>query len=106
MRKALLVITLLTMSLGAQAGELIRDGLIAEIGNTYANGNDFTIKVEGGIGLCNTWVVFPESKAGSPANHEQAFQIVLAAATNNKKVRIHNFENSSCEGANFISLTR
>ena len=106
MRKALLVITLLTISIGAQAGELIRDGLIAEIGNTYSNGKDFTIKVESGTGLCNTWVVFPENKAGSASNHEQAFQIALAAATNNKKVRIHNFENNSCEGANFISLMR
>jgi hypothetical protein len=106
MREALLVITLLTMSAGVQAGELIRDGLITEIGNTYSNGKDFTIKVEGGIGLCNTWVLFPESKAGSTSNHEQAFQIALAAVTNNKKVRIHNFENSSCDGANFISLMR
>ena len=101
-----MLVTLLTVSIGVSAGELIRGGLIAEIGNTYSNGKDFAIKVEGGSGLCNTWVVFPENKAASPSNHEQAFQIALTAAANNKKVRIHNFDSNSCEGANFISLMR
>ena len=96
---------LLILSGAAHAGELSRGSTVAEVGNTNHNSKDFAIRIETGAGICSGWIVFPEAKAASASTHNQAFLIALTAATEGKKVRIHNFENNSCDGANFISLS-
>lgn len=92
------------------AGELIRDAVIKEVANTNNNGPDFALILEGGTGVCvsptRTVITFPESKKQSDASYAQAFSIALTALTTESTVRIHNFEDDSCDGANFISVTR
>ena len=94
-------------TLTCQAGELLRDGTVVEVANTYGGAADFAIRVTGGTGVCanNVWIVFPESKAVSANSYKQAISTALLAFSANKKVRIHNFEDNNCYGANFISVS-
>ena len=104
----LILLWLFIISGYSVAGELIINAEIVEVANTYGGEQDFTVRLEGGTGICSSspWIIFPESKKQSDASYQQAFSIALAAMTTGKKVRIHNFESDSCYGANFISITR
>jgi len=111
--KYILVLILVVAPFKLFAAEIIRDAEVIEIANTKNNTQDFAIFIQGG-----TWtttsstcaitapITFPESKSQSEASHQQAFSIALTALTTGKKVRIHNFEDDSCHGANFISISR
>ena len=92
------------------AGELIRDATIIEVANTNNNGADFAIMLQGGTGPClspiRTVITFPESKKQSDESYSQSFTIALTALANGMKVRVHNFEDNSCTGANFISISK
>lgn len=114
MIKKLLIVLLstisLTTSLNVNAGELINGATIVEVTNTNNNGADFAVILTGGTGPCvspsRTIIVFPESKKQSDESYRQAFSIALAGLANGMKVRVHNFEDNSCTGANFISLSK
>lgn len=90
------------------SGQLAVNANVVEVANTNSNSQDFAIKLSGGTGICSgsTWIVFPESKKQSEDSYKQAFAIALTALTAGSKVRIHNFEDDSCSGANFISITK
>ena len=107
MIKRILLSVLLVTPLTCGAGQLITNATILEVANTNNNGPDFAIRMEGGSGVCasSTWISFPENKKQSDDSYKQAFSIALTALTTGKKVRIHNFEDDSCSGANFISIS-
>jgi hypothetical protein len=88
-------------------GELLRDASITEVANTSSGGADFAVRTAGGVGVCANapFIVFPEAKAASAASNKQAIATALLAFTTGKKVRIHNFQDDSCSGANFISIS-
>jgi len=107
MKTLVFILVVCLFPVHAYAGELIQGATVVEVANTYNNGADFAIKVEGGTGVCSTasYIVFPESKQQSADSNKQAFSIALTALTTGRKVRIHNFEDNACDGANFISIT-
>jgi Family of unknown function (DUF5992) len=102
-----LPIALFIGSNGCSAGELVRDATVTEVANSFGGGAEFTVKAVGGTGVCAgaAWIVFPEAKAKSANTHKQAIATALLAFSSGKKVRIHNFEDDSCVGANFISIS-
>jgi hypothetical protein len=97
-------------SLGATAalgGELVQGATVIEVASTYLGGPELAVRLAGGIGVCGgtTWIIFPESKAASVTSHKQVIATALLAFSMQKKVRIHNFQDNSCTGANFISVS-
>jgi hypothetical protein len=108
MPKKLAIIFLMIFPIAGFSGELVRNTTILEVTNTFNNGPDFAIRIEGGTGVCSTtsWLIFPESKKQSADSYKQAFSIALAALTTGHKVRVHNFSNNLCSEANFISITK
>jgi hypothetical protein len=107
MTKLLLAAILCVASSPSFAGELIRDATIVEVANNYSGGAEFAIRLSGGVGVCTsaTWIVFPEAKASSTTSNKQAIATSLLALTTGKKVRVHNYQDDSCAGANFISIS-
>jgi len=107
MKARLFILAVCLFSIPAYAGELVRDATVVEVANTNSNGADFAVRLEGGTGICSTAnvIVFPESKKQSADSYKQSFSIALAALTTGAKVRIHNFEDDSCNGANFIAIS-
>jgi hypothetical protein len=110
MIKKVLLAILIGIPVSANSGELIRDATVIEVANTNSNGADFAVILQGGVGVClsptRTVITFPESKKQSDVSYNQAFSIALTALATGMKVRVHNFENDSCSGANFISATK
>jgi len=113
MKNYLIIIISIILSFNSTAGELVRDAEVIEVSNTNNNGPDFSIRINGGVwtttsSTCSltTGIIFPESKSQSSDSHKQAFSIALTALTTGKKVRIHNFEDDTCTGANFISISK
>lgn len=92
------------------AGELTKGATVLEVAANPSNSKTFAILILGGTGVCagdpSRWIVFPESKAPSPASYNQAFSIALMALSTDKTVRIHNFDDDSCTGAGFISVSK
>ena len=95
------------------AGQLITGATVIEVANTSYNSPDFAVIVEGGIPTPNNCeqggriiFTFPEAKKQSDESYKQAFTIALTALSTGKTVRIHNFEDDSCSGANFISISK
>jgi Family of unknown function (DUF5992) len=107
MNKHLLLATLCLASSTVIAGELVRDATIVEVTNTAYGGAEFAVRLSGGTGVCvgTPFIVFPEAKASSATSHKQAIANSLLAFSTGKKVRIHNFQDDSCNGANFISIS-
>lgn len=112
MRSKLSLIIASFLSMNLYAGELVRNAIIVEIANTNNNTKDFAMFLEGGTGICNTSaryiISFPENKfqSQSQESYKQAFSLALSAFATGKKVRIHNFEDDSCNKANFISVSK
>jgi len=110
--KKILLVTLLISPFFIEAGELIQGATLIEVANTNNNGPDFAIIVEGGTGtgVCssssNKAITFPEAKKQSDDSYKQSFAIALAAVTTGMKVRVHNFDDFDCGGANFISISK
>jgi hypothetical protein len=105
MSKIILIFVLMFGAQNCFAGELVRDATIIEVASNVS-GADFGIRVSGGTGICaiDTWIVFPEAKAVSPTTHALAIANVMLAFSKGRKVRIYNYQDNSCSGANFISV--
>ena len=104
-------ISLLFLTCGsAFSGELVRYATLAEVASNGSNTTNFAVLVEGGTGICagspTNWIYFSETKAPSIASYNQSFSIALAALSTGKKVRIHNYTDNSCAGADFISISK
>lgn len=113
MKRMTFAISICLFSVVGFCGQLITKATIVEIANTNNNGKDFAVFLENGSanidctgGSSRYRVVFPESKMQSEASYNQVFSIALAAYVSGDKVRVHNFENNDCDGANFISISR
>lgn len=108
MFKKLMAIMLLS-PLCLQAAELTTNATVIEV-VTHGNKNveNFGIRVEGGTGICpnGQWIIFSEDKFPSTVSYAQSFSIALMALKDGNKVRIHNYNDNSCDGANFIAITR
>ena len=106
------LLALAVLATDAYSGELVRDAYVTEVANTNNNGADFAIILTGGTGVCTgserVVITFPKSKFSgqSPGSYNQAFAIALTAFSTGAKVRAHNFEDNSCHGANFISVSK
>jgi len=99
------------MSLGilissiSNAGELVKGATVLEVASSNSNRDVFWVRISGGVGPCaNISVDFPANKSQSKESYNQSFSIALAAATTGKKIRVHNYEDNNCQGANFISI--
>jgi hypothetical protein len=106
MIKATCAVVFCVVSSTCLAGELIADATIVEVATSNNGGAEFTIRTTG-YGVCagsGVWITFPEAKATSPTAHKHAIATALLAFSTAKKVRIHNFQDASCAGANFISI--
>ena len=110
MIRTILIALSLALSPGINAGELIEGATVIEVANTSGNGADFAVILQGGTGICvhptRTLIKFPEAKKQSDASYKQSFSLALSALATGMKVRIHNFEDDSCAGANFISVSK
>ena len=105
MKNLLLVLGLSFISLNAAAGEIAKDAIITKLGNSSDGSADFYIRITGGTGVCaNSLIKFPESKQASEASNNQAFSLALTAMTTGKKIRLANFQDNNCHGANFIEM--
>ena len=103
--KTLAISGLFIFSSVAFAGELVKGATILEVASSASNKDVFYIQLSGGTGPCaNGSIIFPAAKSQSKESHNQAFSIALAAVTSSRKVRVHNYENDSCYGANFIGI--
>jgi len=93
------------LSFYSGAGELVRDAVITEVASSSGNKDVFYVKLKGGTGPCaGGSVLFPANKSQSEQSYNQAFSIALAVAMSGKKIRIHNYSNNDCHGANFIGV--
>ncbi|WP_020406260.1 DUF5992 family protein [Hahella ganghwensis] len=104
-----IILSLLFVSVSAQADWLVKDADIIEISNTAGNAELFYIHVSGGEGLCaNKQIRFPLSAAGSEKVYDRAFSIALAAYLANQKVKVYDYDegNEDCKGAESIRLSR
>jgi hypothetical protein len=105
MFKRILLLSLLMCSNSGISGELVSGATIYEVASSSSNKDVFYIKLSGGTGPCaNKSVEFPSSKSQSKESYNQAFSIALAALSSGKKIRVHNYEDASCLGANFIGI--
>lgn len=101
--KAFLMLAVCSMPV--LSGQLLV-GKVVEVANTSNNTKDFVLRLSDSSGVCSgvTWIRFPEAKKQSDDSYKQAFSIALTALSTGDNVRIHNFEDDSCDGANFISI--
>lgn len=106
----MMAVVIMFSSCSLVAGELTKGATVIEVAANPSSEKTFAILISGGTGVCagnpSRWVVFPESKAPSPASYNQAFSIALMALNTDKTVRIHNFDDDSCTGAGFISVSK
>lgn len=101
---ALIVLVSSAASLSV-AGDLALDSRVLEVTSTSNNRDVFQVKLDGGRGPCaNEYVTFHSAKSQSEASYNQAFSIALAALMSGNRVRVHNYEDNECSGANFISI--
>ena len=103
--RSLLCASLFFLPFYSGAGELVRNAVITEVASSGDNKDVFYVKLKGGTGPCaNGSVEFPANKSQSEKSYNQAFSIALAAAMSGKMIRIHNYSNNECSGANFIGV--
>jgi hypothetical protein len=115
--KKLIALSLLLLSTQANAGWLASEATIDMLAssispqfNSPSNSPDrFSVKVTGGsIGICHgPWIVFEKSYfAGNPEAYQRAFSVALMAYTTGTKVKIHNLNSDSCNGATTIQIVK
>lgn len=115
--KKLVIFALLLLSAHADAGWLAYEGKIDMLAssispqfNSPANSPDrFSVKVNGGtVSICHgPWIVFEKSYfASNPEAYQRAFSVALMAYTTGTKVKIHNLNSDSCNGATSIQIVR
>ncbi|WP_444997823.1 DUF5992 family protein [Aliikangiella sp. IMCC44359] len=110
MLKKLISLTLLCSSATCISGELIKGATVLEVASNGSNAKNFAVLIEGGTGACAStlpkWIYFPQKKAPSLESYNQSFTLALSALNSDKKVRIHNYKDNSCSGADYISVSR
>ncbi|MET1257276.1 DUF5992 family protein [Aliikangiella maris] len=110
MLKKLIILIAVGVCGNCLAGELIKGAAILEVASNGSNSKNFAVLIEGGAGACASrtprWIYFPEDKAPSLATYNQSFDIALTALNFDRKVRIHNYSDNSCSGADYISIIR
>lgn len=115
--KKLIAVCLMFVSAYANAGWLAYEGTIDMLAssispqfNSPANSPDrFSVKVNGGsVGICHgPWIVFEKSYfANNPEAYQRAFSVALTAYTTGTKVKIHNLNSDSCNGATSIQIIK
>ncbi len=105
MKNLLVKACILSLSSYAMSGDLVLNGTISEVANSSNDKDVFFLKFDSGEGPCAVQgVTFSQDTSQSKESYDQAFSIALAAAISGKKVQIHNYDNDSCLGANFIRM--
>lgn len=115
--KKFIPLSLLLLSSNVSAGWLAYEAQIDMLAssispqfNSPTNSTDrFSVKVTGGsIGICHgPWIVFEKSYFSSnPEAYQRAFSVALMAYTTGTKVKIHNLNSDSCNGATTIQIVR
>ncbi|MCG9680933.1 MULTISPECIES: DUF5992 family protein [Vibrio] len=111
--KLILATAIISISSLGVAGQLVKDVQLLEVASNATNGGkSFAVLIDGGNGVCagtptaKQWIYFPEAKFNSIASYNQSFSLALTALTTGKSVRIHNYADNSCTGADFISISK
>lgn|SRR5690606_23116595 len=87
------------------AGNLVVNGRITKVTNTYFNEASFAITVVGGSNnLCPGVITFPLSAAANADAHNRAYAAALLALTTGQPVRVYNYNGNSCDQASFIEI--
>ena len=86
-------------------GYLIQGATVTGVQNTSSNGDNFAITVTGGSGVCgNSVIVFPLTAVTNQDVHDHGYQAALTALTQNLKIDVYNYSNSSCTNGGQISI--
>lgn len=100
------------LALAAPGSTIAMNATIIDVASSIDNGASFAVLLSGGTGKCTVgvngvgpWVAFPEAKAQSPTAYRHSYALALLALSSGKKVRIHNYTDDNCYGANFISVS-
>jgi hypothetical protein len=113
--KKYLGLALLTCALNANAGWLAEGVTVYQVANSLSpqvnsptNSTDrFALKVTGGtIDVCQgAWIVFEKSYFGNnPEAYTRAYTLAITAYATGSKVKVHNLNSDSCNGATSIQL--
>jgi hypothetical protein len=106
MNKRLVTLLAIGCAFNCLGGELTKGSTVLEVASNGSNAANFAVKVTGGTGLCSGWIYFPEVKVSSITTYNQSFTLATMALAADKKVRIHNYSDNSCTGADFISVSK
>jgi len=115
MKKLIILSMLLSGSVNAGwlAADATIDMLASSISPQYnspSNSPDrFSVKVhDGSITTCHgPWIVFEKSYfSNNPDAYQRAFSVALMAYTTGTKVKIHNLNSNSCNGATSIQIVK
>lgn len=104
--RTFLTLGIFVFSSSCYAGEVAK-GQIIEVANLIGQDKLFSIKMSpDSTGPCaGQWVKFKEENfAGNLENYKFAFSIALTALASDKKVRVHNYINDTCDGVTFIGV--
>lgn len=83
----------------------IASSLSPQVNSPAGSTDRFAIKVTGGtVATCHgPWIVFEKSTFGNnPEAYTRAYTLALAAYTTGTKVKVHNLNNTSCNGVTSI----
>lgn len=91
----------------ASAEEIVRNAVITAMANTDANTEKFSVTYTGGTGVCAAagTVVFDPIYFPSSKVFDRAFALATVALTTGKKVRIYNYNSSTCDKATYIRIS-
>ncbi|MBO2587799.1 hypothetical protein I6M24_16220 [Shewanella algae] len=113
LRKIIMATVIISIPSLSVAGELVKNVQLLEVASHATNGSEnFAVLIDGGDGICagtpkaKRWIYFPEAKFNSIASYNQSFSLALTALTTGKYVRIHNYSDNLCTGADFISISK
>ncbi len=115
MMTKILSLVLLVSALQVQAGWLAEGVTVYQVANSISpqfnspsNSTDrFALKVTGGtLDVCQgAWIVFEKSYFGSnPEAYTRAYTLAMTAYATGSKVKVHNLNSDSCNGATSIQI--
>ena len=85
---------------------LIQGATVTGVQNTSDNGDNFTITVAGGSGICsNSVIIFPSTGVISQTVHDRGYKAALTALAQNLKVDVYNYSNNSCTNGGQVSTS-
>ncbi|BDU40260.1 conserved exported hypothetical protein [Vibrio nigripulchritudo MADA3029] len=86
---------------------IVKDATITSVANTSGNGDNFTVWVEGGTGVCaNKSINFPRTATSSNEIFSRAYSTALTAFASGHKVWIHDYAGASCTNAAYIRVIK